>query len=274
MQRITIGLQFVKQQLYLRRNFILIYAVFWLLMSGLFAALYPLLEQNSESFNQAVAAFEGTGIAEAFGITADYASSAQAFVGGEQLSIFSMVASGVAVFLGAATIGGAIQTKQIFAFLNKPLSRTAVYTLHYFTNLFTLVVLNGLVTIITWLTYAIFVPDDPFDDGFLLSIFLGFTVINALFLAFGQLFSILIGSMPTILIGIFAAIFGQMLDGISTLKDFPTILKFINPFYYLNTVRIKDSGILESSDMLILVLLTVMLFFLGVVFFRKKEIYL
>ncbi len=274
MKQLKISLQFIWQQIHLRLGFIIIYALLWLAISVMFASIYPFLAENAESITAAVQAFEGTGLAEAFGITDSYVSSIQNFVGGEQLITFSMVSTGVAVFLGAASIGGAIRNKQIFAFLTKPISRSQLYFLHFLTNSITILILNSLVMFITWASFSIFVPDEAFDEGFILSTFLGFTVINLLFLSFGHLFSLLIGSFRTIIFGIFLGIFGQILDGLSAIDDFHFIAKLFNPYYYLNTSRITEEATLDSADMLILVLITSFFFTLGIFLFRRKEIYL
>lgn len=273
LRKFKIWIQFIIQQFRLRVGFMAIYLGFWLLMSVMFAAVYPFLADNAASITAAVEAFEGTGVAEAFGITEDYITSAQNFIGGEQLAIMVMVSTGVAVFLGASSIGGAIQNKQIFAFLNKPVTRSELFTLHFITNALTITLLNGAIALITWGSFALFVPDDMLSARFIGSIWVGFSIANILFLAIGQCFSLVLGNSITIIAGTLVGIFGQIMDGLSKIDQFPFIVQLFNPFYYLNTARITSDADISGENMVILLLVTLIFFALGLFLFRNKEIY-
>lgn len=273
LKKLRIYMQLFLQQLRLRYRFILVYVFFWFLMTVMFAAVYPFLKDNSEAITNVVGAFEGTGLAEAFGITEDYVASTQDFVGGEQLTIYAMVAAAAAAILGASSIGGSINNKQIFFLLTKPISRGELFCLHFAINSFTVILMNILVTAVTWVGFAIFVPSDLLSVDFVYSILVGFSVISVFFVAVGQMISLIFEPSMSMGVAVGIAVFGELLDGLSQIDGFPFWIQLFNPFYYLNTTRMTQQAELASDDLVLLLLCSAIMLIAGLSLFRNKQIY-
>jgi putative exporter of polyketide antibiotics len=90
----------------------------------------------------------------------------------------------------------------------------------------------------------------------------------------GQLLGILFPKNIAQLGGIGVLVFSWFLNSLSSIGGFPEWLKPFSPFYYLNVLKLRDEFAVDWSRFGVLMSVYVACLVVGILVFRKKDLYL
>ncbi|GAB4148616.1 MAG: hypothetical protein OHK0017_11500 [Patescibacteria group bacterium] len=235
--------------------------------------MFNSLAKDTASIDQVIKSLPES-VAKSFNIGENYLSKVESFVSGQFLSIFILIGSIFAYFIGVGEIGGKIYDRTIANWLTKNLSRTQIYLGQWLTSVALFTVSNAAI----WgLMYYMF---DLFSDQSELSkLYFTYAAIGTLGLfltwnAFGQMVSVVAGRAKSIPIGSTFIVFSWFVNNLANLNGFPQWIKPFSINNYFNIILLRDNFELDWAKTIGLVGFTLLFMLAGLLLFRRKDLYL
>jgi|LakMenEpi03Aug12_release.lakeMendotaPanAssembly.Ray.scaffolds.fasta_scaffold274231_2 ABC-type transport system involved in multi-copper enzyme maturation permease subunit len=251
----------------------LFWVLVWLALGLVFANLFDSLSQEAQETEKLItnlpAALRGT-----FNIDTGYLTQVEKFLSGQFLTVYTLIGTIFALIQGVYEIGGKVEDRTISNYLTKNISRTELYLSQFFANLVFFVTSSGVVWGLVYGFFRIFSDQSEISIEYFLATFLMTSALFVTTAGAGQLLGILFPKNIAQLGGIGVLVFSWFLNSLSSIGGFPEWLKPFSPFYYLNVLKLRDEFAVDWSRFGVLMSVYVACLVVGILVFRKKDLYL
>jgi putative exporter of polyketide antibiotics len=140
--------------------------------------------------------------------------------------------------------------------------------------LFASIASSGVVWGLVYGFFRIFSDQSEISIEYFLATFLMTSALFVTTAGAGQLLGILFPKNIAQLGGIGVLVFSWFLNSLSSIGGFPEWLKPFSPFYYLNVLKLRDEFAVDWSRFGVLMSVYVACLVVGILVFRKKDLYL
>ena len=268
-----INLKFIYLRAQSRFSAWLFWTLIWIALGILFSSVFQSLSDSAQDVEKAYGSLPPA-VLKSFNIESGYLTQVERFLSGEFLTIYTLIGAVFAFFQGLNEVGGKIDDRSISNFLTKNISRSSYYILQLVANLIFLLTSNALVwTSIYWsfrfFTSGVDIPVDYFVNGIIST-----SVLFVCISGFGQLLGIILPKSPAQYSGISFLVFSWFLNSLSNIQGYPEWLKPVSAFYYLNIPKLRDELSLDFTRINVLILVFIVCIVVGLIIFRKKDLYL
>jgi putative exporter of polyketide antibiotics len=254
-----------------RRNTIIIWILVWTGILALTLSLFdPLKDSFDDSFFENLPSF-----VQAFAdYDTGYFDSVRNFISSEFVSFYVVISAIFAVIIGSGELSGKIEDTTIFYKLSNNISRLEFYLTQFLSNLSVIILTNVTLSAISYVLTILMTTDQNTPFSFYGRMFLAMSVIQIFFTLLAQLLGIVTNKSQSNIIGIVIAIFAWLINNLSRIPGFPDYLELVSPFYHLKLDKITDDNVLEITHLSIIIFLSAILFILGIIAFRNKNIHI
>lgn len=237
----------------------------------MFASIYDSAAEESQAFSDLISAYP-EGLLDAFNISTNYLNSVETFISGQFLSLFALVGSVYAVYLGIGEIGGKINDKTISVYMSKNISRTSLYLTTAATNSIIIFCSNCFIWLVLYAQMHFFTSQDSISVQYFWSAALITSLIMITWTIIGQFLGIILDSPAARGLGAAYIVFGYFINNLSALTNFPEWVNPITLFYFLDAELLRDEFEVGSNNIVVLISISILFLLLGVIRFRKKNI--
>lgn len=265
-------LQIIKRDFKDRWTSLIAYSVGALSFAMLYTSIYGSVQQSQEQLAKLYKAFPKA-LYEAFGIQDLVINTLPKFLG---LELFSFMWPILAIFLvisrAAGSITGEVEKGTLGLYLALPITRSKLYWSKYLSSLlaifvFVVVSIGGIIPIAAL-----------FDQEISASVILHLAILGGLFMWAVYAFTIWIAcifsekSKVYMFVGSFLAVM-YVINVVAGLQSSLAWLHNYSVFYYFNSQDVLNKNIIDSSSFLVFGVTIVLFSILGMLVFRRRDIY-
>jgi ABC-type transport system involved in multi-copper enzyme maturation permease subunit len=269
-----IYLKFIYLRLQSRFITWLFWTLIWVALGVIFALIFQSFSQSAQGMDKLYQSLPQA-LLKSVNIEPGYLTQVEKFLSGQFLTIYTLIGAVFALFQGVGEIGGKIDDRTISNFLTKNISRSSFYTLQFITNLIFLFASNVIVWLSIYWSFRLFtttqnnISTDYFVYGSLSTSVLFVTICGI-----GQAWSTIVSKNIAQFSGIGILVISWFLNSLSSIDGYPDWLRPWAIFYYLNVDKLRDEFAADSYRLTVLVVVYLVSLVIGVVIFRKKDMYL
>jgi len=247
----------------------------WILWSGIisglifgFMLMFTLFEGELEGFSEVIESMDV--ILDMFGMANLDISTVEGWFGADA-SLLLLIGGGMyATQLGMRLLLKEETDKTADVLLTHPVARKTVYKTKFYVNVVLIASFNILSFIVTWI--SIIVIDEPYPGFEMLLYFMSNTILMLVLMTISYGSSAFLRKSPNgIAFGLAIALY--VMNSVTNVSEELHFLKYISPFV------INESGVIFSEKTLqfgfigYYGIIAIIVFFLGYMYYKKKDIY-
>lgn len=261
-----------KREVFRNRKSTMLWTSILLLYNVSMLLLYPsMVGPLKDSMNIMIASFPKE-MLSAFGLDKVSSTEILGFYNVYCYLLVTILGGIFAVIQGSSILSKEEDEKTIEFLLSKPVSRSSIITAKIFSVLTNLVILNLIISIISFVTIEL-VNNDSYDRKALLLLFIAPILMQITFAAIGLLISIFIVkariNFPTGVGIVLGCYFISIIASISIKADF---LKYFTPFKYVDGADIIIKQSIELKYLVIMAVVTLACVVATYIIYNKKDI--
>ena len=272
MKSTMINLAIVKTELIRLFRINMIWAVIWGLLAAMLMSFFDLIN-STEGVANVYEAFPEEFL-DLFGAEAELLGSVEGYFSLEIFLLYGLAAAIFGAYLGGNSLGKEVTARTFHFLLANPVSRIGIYLSKTLVMVIYAAITNMMIAVFSFMSSEALATSDDAEFSYFVLLFVMGAILQLLFMAFGQLVSIVTDEGKALLSAAGIAIFGLVIDQITNLDNIPEWLKFVTPYYYLDTAHLVETGELLAPDIWVPVIAIPVFIVVGIWYFRKKDIHI
>jgi ABC-type transport system involved in multi-copper enzyme maturation permease subunit len=249
---------------------LLVWSGIWILLALILSNLFNSFAEQDEL--EIVLKTLPKELLAAMNISSGYFSKVENFVSGEFLTLYTLMGSIFAVFLGVGAIGGRLENGQITSQLNQNLSRFQIIFSQIIINLIFLVKSGLLIGFFAYFAFSFFTGQQVSSKYFIMAM-LGSFGLQFLGLALGFLLGLFFTKSTAQSVGGGLIAASWLFNGLKDTAGYPEEIKPLSVFYYFDIELLRAEFTLNWTYFSILIAISSLLLIFSVWKFKNSEVY-
>ncbi len=245
--------------------------VFWWAIMAVYMAYVFNMISDTASANSLLKTLDPN-LLKAFNIGENYFTSVEGFVGGQFTSLYGLIGSIFALFVGVGCIGGEIEQKRIHFILLAPFSRTAVYLTRFVVNSIGLLVSTHMVFLLAYILFVHLTNIPNISYQFFISIASVLAIIQLCILSVAMVLGLIGQRQMVQSVSIGALVASWFMNSLSSLSGYPEWIRPFSVFYYANIPHIIETFNVDSQRSPFFIFGIIIPLAFGIYLFRKTDI--
>ncbi|NJK71152.1 MAG: ABC transporter permease subunit [Thermales bacterium] len=240
-----------------------------MLIGLMFASLFDSFSTAKVEFDEILKFYPDT-ILDTFNITNSYLSTVENFVSGQFYTLYLLIGSVFAFYMGVGEIGGKIDDKTIGQWLTKTMSRSNLFTNQFLTNFIALSITNISINLLLYIQLIIFTNQESISQKYFFAITISTLIFFFSWASIGQLVGIFMEKSKAQGLGAGIIIISWFINTLSSIGGFPDWLNKLSIFTLFDIVNIRDNFEINWLHILTLICISLLSLLIGIYYFQKK----